>query len=380
MLSFSFYNPTKIHFGKDTIRQLGLELTAAKIEKVLLIAGGGSIKENGVYEQVSASLMKQDIVWKEGWGVQPNPTLNKVRELIEIAREEEAQALVAVGGGSVIDTAKAVAAGFYLNDVWNAYTGKEVLEKALPVFAVLTLSATGSEMNGNSVITNMEEKKKWALRSPLLNPRVSIIDPSVQSSLPFNQTVNGALDAMAHILEYYFASAEAVTTLSINEALLRNIVEMTDRLHQKKDDETARENLAWCATMALNGISGLGMKGGDWACHQIEHSISALYPRIAHGEGLGVLFPTWIEYINDRNPALFTRWAKNVWGAPTPSEAIKKFRNKIEEWGSAGCLRDLGIQEQDLPAITENVLLLKNVGGIYNLERNDIEHLLMLAW
>ncbi|HQP26541.1 MAG TPA: iron-containing alcohol dehydrogenase, partial [Candidatus Syntrophosphaera sp.] len=194
------HNPTRVHFGVGTIERIGPELQSAGVRKCLLAAGGGSIRANGVYEQVSKSLRGNQIDWTEAWGVQANPTLEKVYELIALAKTEQVDAILAVGGGSVIDSAKATAAGFYLRDVWNAFTGVERIKQALPVFTVLTLSATGSEMNGNAVITHTEEQKKWSIGSPLLYPRVSIIDPSVQSSLPWRQTVNGALDATAHIL------------------------------------------------------------------------------------------------------------------------------------------------------------------------------------
>ncbi len=278
-----------------------------------MIAGGGSIKANGVYEQVTDSLQKAGIVISESWGVQANPRLDKVRELIALARELQVDAILAVGGGSVIDSAKAVAAGFYLNDIWNAFRGSEQVKQALPIYTVLTLSATGSEMNGNAVITNNDTTQKWGISSALIYPRLSIIDPSVQFTLSFRQTASGAIDAIAHILEFYFANDTAKSTLAINAALLKTIVEMTDRLKLDAGDYEARANLAWAATLALNGTSGIGLNEGDWACHAIEHSFSALHQEIAHGEGLGVIFPAWIGYVSDRAPARFAAWAKEVW-------------------------------------------------------------------
>ncbi|MDD3144159.1 MAG: iron-containing alcohol dehydrogenase, partial [Candidatus Cloacimonetes bacterium] len=171
MDSFSFHNPTRIHFGAGMIERIGPELKEAGARKCLLVAGGGSIRANGVHQQVCDSLRASQIDWTEAWGVQANPTLDKVRELIALAQAEQVDAILAVGGGSVIDSAKATAAGFHLQDVWNAFSGRERVNKALPVFTVLTLSATGSEMNGNAVITNTEEKKKWSISSPLLYPR-----------------------------------------------------------------------------------------------------------------------------------------------------------------------------------------------------------------
>lgn len=380
MEAFTFYNPTKVHFGVGMIKMLGPELKAAGIGKLLLVAGGGSIRENGVHSQVCEALKASQIDWIEGWGVQANPTLMKVRELIALARAEQVEAVLAVGGGSVIDTAKSVAAGVYLNDVWNAFTGKERIKQALPVYTVLTLSATGSEMNSFAVITNSEELKKWGMGSPLIFPKVTVIDPKAQSSLPFRQTVNGALDATAHILEYYFANDKAITTNAINSALLKTIMAMTDRLKEDAHDLTARGNLAWCATMALNGMSGVGLKGGDWACHTIEHAFSALYPHIAHGEGLGVVFPAWIEYLSEREPSRFISWAKDVWDEDSVSVALHRFRNKIEAWGSATCLRDLGIKENDLPRLRDIVMGSRSVGAFSKFSAKDVEALLMLAY
>lgn len=380
MDSFSFYNPTRIHFGVGMIKMLGQEMKASGVSKALLVAGGGSIRGNSVHTQVTDSLKANDIDWIEAWGVQANPTLDKARELVALARAEGVDAILAVGGGSVIDSAKAVAAGFHLDDVWNAYTGKERIAKALPVFTVLTLSATGSEMNSFSVLTNTEERKKWGMGSPLLFPKASIIDPAVQCSLPFRQTVNGALDATAHILEYYFMDDTARATVSLDGALLRTIMEVTDRLKLNSCDLDARANLAWSATLALNGISGAGLQGGDWACHAIEHSFSALYPKIAHGEGLGVIFPAWIEYVSEKHPERFLNWAREVWGVDSVSHALRRFRDKIESWGSSTSLRDLGIKESDLAVLRDIIMESKPVGRIVKFSPEEIEALLMLAY
>ena len=360
-------------FGAGMIRNLGKELHDAGIKKVLMVAGGGSIRTNSVHSQVTDSLKAAGIDWTEGWGVRANPTLEKARELIQVARSEQVEAVLAVGGGSVIDTSKAVAAGFYLEDIWNAFTGRETIKQALPVYTVLTLSATGSEMNSFAVLTNTLERKKWGMGSVHIFPRLTIIDPAVQSSLPFNQTVNGALDATAHILEYYFADDTAIATNAINTALLKTIMEMTDRLKVNSADLVARGNLAWCATLALNGLSGVGLKGGDWACHSIEHAFSALKPEIAHGEGLGVIFPAWIEYMSERMPERFQGWAHEVWGEHNVSRALRKFRDKIESWGAATSLRDLGLRENDLPILLEIIMSSRSIGIFSKLGRADIE-------
>ena len=233
MISYNFYNPTKLVFGDDTIKQIGSLIKANGYKKVLLIAGGGSIKKNGVYDEVIKSFQENEIKWIENWGVKPNPNLDKVYECINLAKKEDVEAVVAVGGGSVIDTTKIVAAGVYCEDVWNVFERTERITKALPIFTVLTLSATASEMNCSAVITNEQEQKKWGTGHPLLFPKVSIIDPSVQNSLPWNQTVNGALDAMAHILEFYFMGTYEETVIAVNEALLNSIIKAVGKLKLK---------------------------------------------------------------------------------------------------------------------------------------------------
>lgn len=380
MEAFSFHNPTRIHFGTGMIDKLGEELQAAGVNNCLLIAGGGSIKHNGVYNQVVSTLKGKGIKHVEAWGVQANPVLSKVREMIAQARDLQVDAVLAVGGGSVIDSAKAVAAGVYMDDVWAAFSGKTEITRAMPLYVVLTISATGSEMNGNAVVTNAETRQKWAFASPHVYPKITIIDPSVQCSLPFKQTANGAIDAMAHILEFYFMDARALSTLAIDDALLKTIVEMTDRLQNAPSDLVARGNLAWCATLALNGISGIGLKGGDWACHQIEHAFSAMHPDIAHGEGLGVVFPAWIEYMNDKDSTRFQRWARNVWNEDSVSRAVQRFRDKIAGWGMATSLRDLGIKDSELPEILRLITVNPSVGGLSKFNAQDVEALLMLAY
>ncbi|MDD4308842.1 MAG: iron-containing alcohol dehydrogenase [Candidatus Cloacimonetes bacterium] len=380
MESFSFYNPTKVQFGVGMIRKLGSEMMNAGVKHCLLIAGRGSIKQNGVYNQVMESLSGCSISVSEVWGVQANPTLNKVKEIISFAKEKQVDAILAVGGGSVIDTAKSVAAGVYLNDVWNAFTDVEKITQALPIFTVLTISASGSELNSNAVITNTDKLQKWSFTSQHVFPKVTFIDPTVQCSLPFKLTANGAIDAMSHIMEYYFSNNKALSTLCINDALLKNIVKMTDILQHNPSDLVARSNLAWSASLALSGITGIGMRGGDWACHQIEHAISALHPDIAHGEGLGVIFPAWVEYMSEKNPSLFLRWAKNVWGEDKVALGVRRARDKIDSWGMATSLRDLGIKENELSEIAKLIMHDSEVGGISKFRSHDIEALLMLAY
>lgn len=380
MTNFTYYNPTKIVFGKGVNRLVGKELARNGIKKVLLLAGGGSIKTNGVYASICESLSNAQIKWHEVWGVRPNPVLSKVNEAIAHARQHHVDAIIAVGGGSVIDSAKATAAGMYLDDIWDAFEEKVKIKKALPLFCVLTLSATGSEMNPYAVITNEIDDKKWSTGGEVLYPVASFIDPEVQASLPWHQTVNGAIDAMAHIMEYYFLGSTEETTLSINEALLRTIVNMTDRLQKNAQDHSARANLAWAATLALNGITGAALRGGDWSVHAIEHGISALHSDIAHGAGLGVVYPAWIRFMQPHSPEIFERWAKTVWNASTTENAVQNFIGKLKDWKAPVTLHDLHISPEAIPNITANIMAAGyKPGAIKQLDEKDIQTILTMC-
>nr|MDK2850212.1 alcohol dehydrogenase [Candidatus Cloacimonadota bacterium] len=380
MESFTFHNPTKILFGKGQIANLGKQMQLDGVHRCILVAGGGSIRKNGAYDAVIDSLQKASIQHSEAWGVVANPRLDKVYEIINLAREYKADAILAVGGGSVIDTSKSVAAGFYLNDIWDAFLQREKISKALPIYTVLTISATGSEMNGTAVITNTKTKQKFGMFSELIYPKLSIIDPTLQETLPFRQTANGAMDAIAHILEFYFADDKALSTIAINEALILTIMQMTDILKSNPKDYVARANLAWCATLALNGISGAGLKGGDWGCHAIEHALSALHPEIAHGEGLAVIFPAWIEYHCEKDPSRFVRWSKKIFGEDNPTLGMRRFRDRLQNWEMPTSLRDLGIKHDELEEILNMIMISDTVGAIYKLKKEELRSLLMLAF
>lgn len=378
--NFDFHVPTKLIFGRDTVPRIGAELARDRVKKVLLIAGGGSIKKNGVYERTVRSLEEAGIERLEVWGVRPNPVLSKVREMIDLARQSKIKAVLAVGGGSVIDSAKAVAAGICMGeDVWRLFEKKEPVTQALPIYSVLTISATGTEMDPYAVVTNEEEKKKWNIAGPALYPRVSILDPSVQATLPWDETVNGALDALSHIMEQYFMGGDSETTLALNESLSRSIIRMTDRLQSDPKNYEARANLAWAATLALNGISQAGQGTGDWATHGMEHGLSALYPEIAHGAGLGVLFPAWIHYCQNVDTGLFRRWAQNIWDADSVENGIRAMRGKIKSWGHPTALSELGVPESRIREIARNTVLYGMTGNAKTLTEEDIVHILKLA-
>ncbi len=385
MKDFVFHNPTKIIFGKGRISELGSEVRRTS-RKVLLVYGRGSIKKNGVYDQVVDSLRTAGIEFVELPGVKPNPVLSKVHEGVELAKKEKVDGIVAVGGGSTIDTSKTIAAGFYYDgDIWDAFVGRYEVKRSLPIYVVLTLSATGSEMNMGAVITNEETKQKYAFVAPTSYPRVSIIDPSVQFSLPRIQTANGAADAISHVMELYFDGTPDVWIEDeISEGIIRAIIRSTDILMNKPDDYDARANLAWSATLALNGVTRTGRSGGDWSCHAIEHSISALYD-IAHGSGLAIVTPAWMKYVYKEDIGKFARFAEKVFGVEESDEeraaleGIERLKNWFKSVGLPTSLEDVGISSTEIDKIVDNAAMRTPFGSLKRLEKEDVREILKLC-
>jgi len=375
MENFRYYNPTKIIFGKNTIPQIGPVIKKHGFRKILMLAGQGSIRKNGVYEQAAKSLKSAGIKSVELWGVRPNPVLAKAKEAIRVAKKNKVEAILAVGGGSVIDSAKASAAGVFLRDLWDAFEDKVRIEKALPLFTVLTVSGSASEMNQWAVVTNEAEKKKWSIGSDALFPRVSIIDPSVQMSLPWKQTVFGAVDALAHLMENYFLGRDQETSMALAEALMRTIMKLVDKLQHSPEDYDSRANLVWAAGLAHSGIAAAAMRGGDWASHGIQHGVSALHPELAHGAGLAVIFPAWILQVRKSNPITFQRWARNVMQSRNIEDAVYKFRTKLAKWRAPVWLSDLGIHAREIKAIAQNACQ-QELGILKKLSRKDVESIL----
>lgn len=380
MNNFTFYNPTKILFGKDTIREIGCEITTHGHSKILLIAGGGSIRSNGVYDQTIASLKKSGIQFTQVWGIKPNPDLEKALEIIDIVKETKATAILAIGGGSVIDTAKSVAAGFYSDDLWSLFAKRETIHKALDVFTILTISAAGSEMNCCAVLTNEETQCKWDIFGPALFPRTSIIDPSVQFTLPWHQTANGAVDAISHILEFYFMGKHSEVTLSICESLIKTIIDATDTLKLDPFDYNSRASLAWATTLALNGLASCGQGEGDWGTHAIEHCISAMHNTIPHAAGLSAIFPAWILYNCNVRPDIFERWAKKIWKKDSIENAVEALKEKLQSWGCPTSLKQLGVSKDSFSQISQKVMECGLTSQIYPLKPLDVIKILELAY
>lgn len=386
MRNFKFYNPTKMVFGKDTISSIGQHVSSYGITKVLLLYGKGSIFKNGVYDTVISSLKDNNIQYVEVTGVKANPVVSKVREAINIMRENDTEAIIAIGGGSVIDSAKAASAGFYYNgDVWDFFGKREEVKRALPIFTILTISATGSEMNSGGVITNEEEKKKWSFGSPLLYPVVSILDPSIQSSLPPIQTANGAIDALSHVFELYFGGTDKTDMMDeLSEGIIRTIIKHTPILLKDPENYDSRSELAWCATLALNGINGTG-RVGDWASHSIEHSVSVLND-IAHGSGLAIVMPAWMKYVQNKAVDKFARFGEKVFNITEGSkeeiglQAIEKLREFYKGLGAPITLKEVGVKKEEIDFIANNAAMLEPLGTLMPLYKEDITKILEIAF
>jgi len=386
MQNFEFVNPTKILFGKGMIAKLGKEIKANSVTKVLLHYGKSSIFKNGVYDQVVTTLKENNIEWIELGGVKPNPVLSKVQEGIEVCRKEKVDGVLAVGGGSVIDSTKAIAAGVLFDgNIWDAFEGKKRATKSLPIFSVLTLSATASEMNAFAVITKEDENKKWAFSAGYESyPKVSVIDPIVQMTLPQEQTVNGAVDAISHIFELYFDGTKHTDIQDeIAEGIIRTVMKHVKILLNDPENYESRAQLAWSATLALNGLNSAGRTWGDWSTHTLEHSLSAFYD-IAHAAGLSIMFPAWMKYVYKNDIQKFARFGRNIFhlegtDEEVAVESINKIKEFFDEIGSPTSLEQVDINEDAVEKLTENASLRAPIGVLMKLNKDDVREIYKLA-
>ena len=387
MQPFEFYNPTKIIFGKDTTSETGKEISSFA-ENVLFIYGKESIKRNGIYDKTVNSLKNSGINFIEKGGVKPNPSINFVREAVDLYKNHNLDAIVAVGGGSVIDTAKAVAAGVKVDfDPWLFYTGEKTVEDAAPIAVVLTLAATASEMNPGSVISNEETQQKFNCVSPLLFPKVSVLDPVNTFTVPYNQTANGAIDTIIHALETYLNSEDKNIMIvdSLIEAIVKTALDSAEKIFKNPEDYDARANMMWSATLALNGLTGCGAGPKVFPMHMIEHSLSAIYD-IPHGVGLSIVAPAWMKYKVQETPEKFAKLAKNVFkfnGPNTKAQALAAIA-KLESWfkneaKSPVRLSEVGIPESDLDKIAENAYEISCKWGLKKYTKEVIKEILEKA-
>lgn len=368
MQNFIFENPTKIIFGQGQISMIGKEVSRFG-RKVLMVYGRESIKRFGIYQQVTESLQKAGMNIVEFPDVKSNPVLSHTLKGIGVAREEKVDVILAVGGGSVIDTAKTIAAGVPADhDVWDFFTYRKTIGGALPLLTVLTVSASASEMNAAAVMTREEGQQKFSIRSPHIQPRVSILDPTVLFTLPPAYTAYSAVDAITHMLEPYFNNEEPDSVLQdrLVESLIQTIMECTETCLKEPDNYSARAKMMWATTWAFNGFTSTGMGKVRLPVHMIEHSLSAIYD-IAHGAGLSIVLPAWMQYSIETNRYKLARLAKEIFAISDRDErmaaiaAIEQIKSWFKAIGSPITLHEAGIPEADIDRIAENASVLAGV-------------------
>ncbi len=382
MENFTFYSPTYFVFGKEAENQAGEYVKKFGGSKVLVHFGGSSARKSGLLDRVEASLKKEGLAFVELGGVKPNPRSGLVYEGIELCKKEKVDFILAVGGGSTIDSAKAIAAGvLYEGDFWDFYSGKTV-EKALPVGTILTIAAAGSEGSPDSVITKEEGMFKRGTGSDALRPKFSILNPALTQTLPPHQTAAGITDIMAHLYERYLTNTKEVeVTDRLIEALLLTMKHEGPRVIENPNNYEARANIMWAGMMAHNNSCGVG-RSQDWSSHDIEHELSALYD-CAHGAGLAVTMPAVFKYVMNHNVMRFAQVATRVWGCQmdfehpevTALEGIKAFQNYLCSIGMPKNFAELGAKEEDIPELVK-VLCHGNgrtgtIGGFVTLNEDD---------
>ena len=360
MQNFIYDVSTKILFGNGQIQNLGAEIRRFS-ERILVVFGGGSVKTNGIYNQVVHTLKDNKIFFSELWGVEPNPKISSVREGVSLCREQHLEGVLAVGGGSCIDCAKMIAASVaYDGDPWDLVTKKAEYKEMLPIFSVLTLAATGSEMDIYAVISNPDTKEKRGTNHPGMLPRISVLDPECTYSVPRSQTAAGTADIMSHAMETYFTVDEsAYLSDSISEAIIKTCIRYGPIALQDPKNYEARANLMWASTLALNGITLAG-KRKAWSVHGIEHILSAYYD-ITHGVGLAILTPAWMDYVlNEKTLRRFVRYGTCVFGIDATlcdwdiaRESIRRTRNFFRSMGLPGSLAELGIDASNIDEMAE---------------------------
>ncbi len=384
MENFTLHLPTRIIFGRGSEEKVGEEV-AKHSRKILFHYGGGSIKRTGLYGRVVESLKKSGVGFVEMGGVVPNPRLSMVRKGIELCRTEGIDFILAVGGGSVIDSAKAIAAGVpYSGDVWDFFEKKARIRKALPIATILTISAAGSEMSPSMVITDEKSGRKLSGRSDLIRPVLSILNPELTFTLPKEQIAYGAVDMFAHIVERYFTDTGNVdVTDEMCEAVMRSIIRNSAKALADPRDYDAQAELMWAGTVAHNGILGAGREE-DWSSHKIEHELSAAYD-IAHGAGLAVIIPAWMKYVCKHDTKRFARYARNVFHVIERDDEKAALAGIVEtgkffrSLGLETTLRGLEIGPGRIPEMAKLCADGKKIGSFVRLGEKDIGNIYRLA-
>lgn len=373
MRNFSYYNPTRIEFGKGKEENIGQYIAQFGVKKILLVYGSNRIKTSGLFNTVTKSLSKHGISYEELGGVVSNPVLTKVYEGIEIAKAKNLEAVLAVGGGSVLDSSKAIAAGAkYDGDVWDYFVGKALPLHALKIFDIMTLAATGSEMNNYGVVTNETTKEKLSLAGPETFPSVSVINPELQASVTKEYLAYSAADIFAHSLDLYLSASYLPEFIAGHvENILKTVIRTTEVLLTDSNNYEARAEFAWAATQALNFTTFCGVDNNRFDTHFIEHTLSAEY-NIAHGAGLSIIVPAWMKWQKDFLPERFERFAKkvfNIEGIDTGIEALKQWYVKI---GTPVTLSQGNIPEKDIPMLVEKLSIIAGMWGATELYTKEM--------
>jgi alcohol dehydrogenase YqhD (iron-dependent ADH family) len=371
MKNFTYHNPTKIIFGEGTVSKIGKEAKAYG-KKALLVYGKGSIKKNGVYDTAVQSLREAGIAFTEYSGVKSNPMLSHLRGGVELARKEKVDMIVAVGGGSVVDESKGIAAGVKIKgDVWDFYLGNVEVKEALPVLDVLTIPATGTEMNPTSVVTNDETMDKVGRGADPLFPKVSILDPTVTHTIPPDYTAYSVVDAISHLIEGYFTGEDEWTPIQDGyvENLVRTIMECGERMKKNPKDSQARATFMWAATLAWNGLGVAGIGGFGVPMHLLEHPLSGMYD-VAHGAGLSITIPAWLSWKVEKNSRKIAQFARKVMGIEEKDQdaAARKGIQALKAWyeriGSPVTFAQAKIPESEIDAIADKALALAETWGM----------------
>ena len=383
MNNFTFHIPTDIRFGKDQVECLPEELSKYG-KRVLLVYGGGSIKRNGIYDKLLSLL--SDFEVSELSGIEPNPKLSSVEKGTAICKEKDIQVILAVGGGSTIDASKHIAAAAcYDGKPWDLVKDRSLVKKALPVAVVLTICATGSEMNSGAVISNEATHEKLELNTPLLYPRLSICDPTYLYTLPAKQTAAGSVDILSHVMEQYFQpNDEAYITDVLSEAVMKTVIKYAKLAIDEPQNYEARSNLMWASTVGLNHLLTVG-KGGAWSVHPIEHVLSAYYD-ITHGVGLAILTPAWMEYVlSEKTMPRFARFAREVFGIEEADDkkaamlgikAVKEFNKSL---GMPDSLLEVGISDEKFDEMAAEAVRTSNIStrAYVKLDAADVKKILL---
>lgn len=356
MENFEFHNPTKVIFGKKTHLKIGEILRADGIKRILFVYGQSSIKKTGLYDEIVSSLKNNNIEFVEHAGVKPNPVLSHTLEGVKKAKQYQVDAVLSVGGGSVLDEGKAIAVGAVDDgDLWDFFTHKRQIERALPNYTILTLAATGSEMNGYAVITNEETGEKLSIGSIHTFPKVSILNPELTITVPLSYQPYASVDAIAHVIEWYFTCTVCpnISNLLV-ESIVKSVIDSTQKILKDPSDYNARAEFMWTATLALNGITRPGYKDGIYINHMIAHSLGALYD-LPHGACLSIVIPAWMWWYKDKNPSQFDRFAQNIFRLYSKEEGIKALKSWFSKIGAPVSLQEAGIPSSDIDKIANHV-------------------------